>query len=230
MRTCQDCNKEIKNNNKITFRCLSCHKVFRKRNLLTKHYCQDCGIETEKKGRSKRCGSCATKNQERTPAMGFQKGHGLMGNNPTSRGRTWKLSDETKSRQSEGQKKSFRDNPERKKFINVSGLIHDRGEKHPRWVEDRSKVRIKRKEMSRFEYKNWMKDVKKRDNHMCCISNKDCNGRLEVHHILNWKDFPELRYEVNNGITLCHFHHPIGRAKESNMSPYFQEIVKNKIQ
>lgn len=57
------------------------------------------------------------------------------------------------------------------------------------------------------------------------IENKDCKGRLEAHHILNWMDYPELRYEINNGITLCHAHHPRGRAKEKQLSPFYQELV-----
>lgn len=31
-------------------------------------------------------------------------------------------------------------------------------------------------------------------------------GKVVAHHILPWKDYIELRHEVNNGITLCHYH------------------------
>jgi len=40
------------------------------------------------------------------------------------------------------------------------------------------------------------------------------------------RDYPELRYEVNNGITLCHFHHPRKINDEMKLSPYFQELIK----
>lgn len=63
------------------------------------------------------------------------------------------------------------------------------------------------------------------DNWKCRIINNDCKGRLEAHHILNWKDYSELRYDINNGITLCHAHHPRGRANEKRLSPYFMELV-----
>ena len=53
-------------------------------------------------------------------------------------------------------------------------------------------------------------------------------GKLEAHHILSWSKFPELRYEVNNGITLCHFHHPRKRNDEMTLSPFFQSLVKVK--
>lgn len=35
----------------------------------------------------------------------------------------------------------------------------------------------------------------------------------------------ETRYEINNGITLCHFHHPRKREKEKELSPFFQELI-----
>ena len=73
-----------------------------------------------------------------------------------------------------------------------------------------------------------MKAVKKRDNWTCRITDVNCGGRLEAHHILDWQNYPELRYQPNNGITLCVAHHPRGRAKEKLMSPYFMELLASK--
>ncbi len=70
-----------------------------------------------------------------------------------------------------------------------------------------------------------MLSVKKRDNWKCRIADENCKGRLEAHHILNWIDYPELRYELTNGITLCHAHHPKGRKREAELSPYLQKLV-----
>lgn len=67
-----------------------------------------------------------------------------------------------------------------------------------------------------------------RDGWKCQIRNQDCEGRLEAHHILSWKEYPELRYVLNNGITLCHAHHPRGRAREKQMAPILQELVASK--
>ncbi len=75
------------------------------------------------------------------------------------------------------------------------------------------------------KYKDWRKKVCSRDNWKCKISNSGCKGRLEVHHILSFSKFAELKYEVNNGITLCHFHHPRKRVEEEKLSPYFQKLV-----
>lgn len=103
-----------------------------------------------------------------------------------------------------------------------------RGENHPNWVVDRTQLAEKK---NGNEYRNspksreWGRNVKCRDGWKCKISNNDCSGRLEAHHILSWKEHPKLRYSLNNGITLCHFHHPRVREEEKRLSPYFQDLV-----
>lgn len=54
---------------------------------------------------------------------------------------------------------------------------------------------------STFKYRIWKNAVKKRDNYTCvwCGSKKE----LEADHIQSFAYFPELRYEVSNGRTLC---------------------------
>lgn len=102
---------------------------------------------------------------------------------------------------------------------------------HPRWIEDRSKLkyleRTKRVWDGKFseEYKTWMLSVKRRDGWKCMITNQDCKGRLEAHHILRWTEYPELRFDLNNGITLCHFHHPRRREDEKRLRSEFQALV-----
>ena len=104
-------------------------------------------------------------------------------------------------------------------------LAFKRGKESHRWIEDRTKLKVDEKKHLDTKYKYWMLSVKKRDNWKCKINNSDCSGRLESHHILSWKDFPELRYEINNGITLCISHHPRSRAKEKELSPYFKDLI-----
>lgn len=100
-----------------------------------------------------------------------------------------------------------------------------KGEKPWNWKEDRSSVKTGARNMHDPRYKQWHQAVKNRDGWKCKISNSDCSGRLEAHHILPWSKFPDLRYEVNNGIALCHFHHPRKREDEIKLSPYFQSLV-----
>jgi 5-methylcytosine-specific restriction endonuclease McrA len=54
----------------------------------------------------------------------------------------------------------------------------------------------------RFDYKIWRENVFKRDNWTCkkCLKK---GGYLEAHHIKSFNSFPDLRYVVLNGITLC---------------------------
>lgn len=99
------------------------------------------------------------------------------------------------------------------------------GINNPRWIKDRTRL-AKRQERNDMAYKEWRRQVWIRDKFKCKISNQNCLGRIEAHHILGWTAYPELRYEVNNGITLCHFHHPRKRKDEMILSPFFQELIK----
>lgn len=96
------------------------------------------------------------------------------------------------------------------------------------WIEDRTKL-AKLSNGNEYRnspaYKEWSRGVRNRDGWKCKISNDDCCGRLEAHHILGYSEHPELRYSLNNGITLCHTHHPRVRSEEKRLSPYFQELV-----
>ena len=70
-----------------------------------------------------------------------------------------------------------------------------------------------------LEYKLWREAVFKRDNFTC----QDCGSYGEyitAHHIKSWKNYPELRFEVSNGRTLCEKCHEKtdnykGRAKSN---------------
>lgn len=102
------------------------------------------------------------------------------------------------------------------------------GENCYRWIKDRTKLKgynLDNEDRRSPIYTNWRKQVWLRDNFKCKIANPDCKGRIEAHHILGWVDHPELRFNINNGITLCHAHHPRKRAEEKRLSPYFQELV-----
>lgn len=57
-------------------------------------------------------------------------------------------------------------------------------------------------------YRNWTKKVFERDNYICWIC-EDKGGELNGHHLKSWADYPELRYDVNNGVTLCKVCHKL---------------------
>lgn len=112
----------------------------------------------------------------------------------------------------------------RKRCSNKCRAISMSGEKSKWWVHDRTLIKTSENRMSAV-YIKWRKKVHKRDNSICRMSNEKCKGSLEVHHILNWSEYPENRYDTSNGITLCHYHHPRGRKKEKDLIPLFYKLL-----
>ena len=130
-----------------------------------------------------------------------------------------KCKEETKEKISKSNIENFKKNPSRREKCDKPGS----GSRN--WIPDRTSLKTDRQKMYDTKYKYWMLAVKKRDSWKCKIGDGNCKGRLEAHHILNWEDFPELRYDVNNGITLCKNHHPRGRDKEREYEPILIKLV-----
>jgi hypothetical protein len=57
-----------------------------------------------------------------------------------------------------------------------------------------------------FEYKKWRKAVFERDNYTCIWCGQR-GGEIQADHIKPFSLFPELRFVVANGRTLCRFCH-----------------------
>ena len=71
------------------------------------------------------------------------------------------------------------------------------GENHPNWKGEAARRRNRRGPTN-----SWRNAVLSRDKATC----QHCgtkNGTLVVHHIKPFETFPELRFEVSNGLTLC---------------------------
>lgn len=68
------------------------------------------------------------------------------------------------------------------------------------------------------EYKIWQNEVYKKDWYtcQCCGKTKD----LRAHHILNFSDHEDLRYDVTNGITLCNDCHDVKGEVKSFHNKY----------
>jgi hypothetical protein len=71
----------------------------------------------------------------------------------------------------------------------------------------------------------WAKEVKKRDHYTCQI----CGRRgveLHSHHKWAWNKYPEERYDIDCGITLCRYHHDdfhVKFGKGDNTPAQFEE-------
>lgn len=87
-----------------------------------------------------------------------------------------------------------------------------RGKNHHCWKENKKRNLFK----STIEWKEWREEVFKRDNYTCQYCNIKGNC-LEPHHLKSKQCFPELVYNVDNGITLCKKHHRLlHRLKPAN--------------
>lgn len=54
------------------------------------------------------------------------------------------------------------------------------------------------------QFKQWARAVKCRDNYTCGICGVNGGGvYLEAHHKNGWNAFPDDRYLIQNGVTLC---------------------------
>lgn len=51
-------------------------------------------------------------------------------------------------------------------------------------------------------YIEWTRKVFERDGFTCLICKKT-GGDLNAHHIKSWANYPDLRMEIDNGVTLC---------------------------
>lgn len=91
-----------------------------------------------------------------------------------------------------------------------------RGENSPRW---KGGVEFHRQERATFEYNQWRKAIFTKNSYTCQCCGKH-GGELNAHHIFNWKDYPDLRYNIDNGVTFCQechnkFHSTYGKRKNN---------------
>lgn len=61
---------------------------------------------------------------------------------------------------------------------------------------------IRRQIMETLKYKMWRRKVFKRDNYTCVKCQKK-GLKIVADHIKRWNEYPELRFKINNGQTLC---------------------------
>lgn len=104
-----------------------------------------------------------------------------------------------------------------------------KGELNLRW---KGGVVYHRVERATYEYIDWRKQVFNRDHYACqCCGDKNEHGhhvKICAHHIKNWKDHPDDRYDVENGITFCEschnkFHSKYG--KKNNNKQQLDEFL-----
>lgn len=75
------------------------------------------------------------------------------------------------------------------------------------------------------QYKRWQHAVYMRDGYLCQICGIKGN-KLNANHIKKFSDYPDLRFDINNGITLCVNCHKNITNKEEQFEGYFKEKLK----
>ena len=95
------------------------------------------------------------------------------------------------------------------------------GEKNPSYKDGR-----------KAKLKDWIFAVLERDGFICqdCKGSKEVllNRRISAHHIKSKKVFPELKYLIDNGITLCNSCHT-GRHNKERIGIPLSESHKIKL-
>jgi hypothetical protein len=101
------------------------------------------------------------------------------------------------------------------------------GKKNPNWKGGISD--INKKIRTSMIYRQWQNIIFKRDNYKCCICGKKSKN-LNGHHLCGFSEFPELRFNPDNGVTICkkchdYFHSIFGKQ---NITPeQFIEFLNN---
>lgn len=197
MKVCKSCKVEKLESEFYHWRAV-CKPCFDKSELITTK-CSECGIErvvtkTSVRLTSGKCRYCAQKIAKNTP-------------------------EERKRLSIVARKQVIKQGgiPNAIKFTSEK----TKGERHHNWKGGKTDPiqRIR----GTAEYNKWRDDIYKRDEYTC----QECGAKdkqLHAHHIKPFKQFPELRFDINNGQTLCASCH---HRHEAQFIKCFQKRVHN---
>lgn len=112
-----------------------------------------------------------------------------------------------------------------------NGMYGVYGADHPQWNPKRThEQRVKERKTS--EYRLWRTAVFERDKYQCQSCGYEKGHTLVAHHIQSYSKHIGLRYDVNNGVTLCEDchkeYHKIYGWKNSNCEKYALFIANRK--
>ncbi len=177
--------------------CLANHKLM-KLSRIYKRYCNHCGEYYEGRGKQ----YCSRKCNSQINSL-FKKGH-KYNNHPNSIKNRFKKNmipinkgiDSRIINECRICSKEFKSYNKNQIFCSVKcqGISYRKS--------NRTFRQLRKRIWQSQIYQNWRETVFKRDNYTC----QECglnNCYIEAHHIKSFKYFPSLRYNLDNGKTLC---------------------------
>lgn len=111
-----------------------------------------------------------------------------------------------------------------------NGMYGRNGDKNPNWKGGISYWR--KQYYNSIPYMEWQKEVFKRDNYKCqiCGDSKKGDKIIHAHHIKSFAEYPKLRLEINNGMTLCNVCHSKVHSKDFQFGKIIDmQIIKEDI-
>ena len=82
----------------------------------------------------------------------------------------------------------------------VENHVYPTGENAPSWKGGVCNESMKIRKSTK--YKNWRSSIFEKDNYTCQCCGK-YSGRLQAHHIYSFAEYESLRFDINNGVTMC---------------------------
>jgi len=78
--------------------------------------------------------------------------------------------------------------------------VHRKGSLNPAWKGGITPERFKIRNSAR--YAEWRLSVYRRDKFRCVLCGA-VGGKLNAHHVRSFSKYPDLRFDIDNGVTLC---------------------------
>lgn len=212
---CKECRE--KQRKKFIKFCLTCNSEFSTKRETTKYCSKKCLPQNQKNRITVECGYCH-KEIEKTASMIERSNINYCSKKCLAKHQSLYFLGTNSPRYNKKElecpvcsKKFFRNKYEAEIYtvnycsvecVNKDKSNRFRGKNHPRYnvsLSDEGRIRNRKYE----EYFEWRELVYSRDNHTCQKCNDTSGGNLNAHHIYNYSEFPEMRTNIENGITFC---------------------------